>query len=324
MRLAGTVSLFNFIFEPSGDVVPDLHLMKKFNFRFAPLLLIVVLSFFNIHSSAQKLIPLPNFKPSWVQEYKPFRIAGNLYYVGSYDLCSYLITTTHGHILINTGIPGSDTMIRRHVEELGFKISDIRILLTNQAHFDHVGGFAAIKKMTGAQVMIQEMDAPVLADGGNSDYLMGGHGLIFTPVKADRLLHDRDTVRLGDMQVIVLHHPGHTKGACSFLFDVKDKARTYRVLIANIPTLLDDTKFPGMPTYPQVEKDYAYTLDAMKRLQFDLWFAAHANQFDLDKKRKEGDGYHPEVFSDRAGYDKAIGDCYQSYLKKLDKKVSTP
>src|SRR5258707_243843 len=124
--------------------------------------------------------------------------------------------------------------------------------------------------------MIEEMDASVMADGGNSDFLMGGRGPIFPPVKADRLLHDRDTVRLGDMKIVVLHHPGHTKGACSFLFDIADGARTYRVLIANIPTLLDDAKFPGMPSYPQVEKDYAYTLKAMKGLSFDLWFAAHA------------------------------------------------
>jgi metallo-beta-lactamase class B len=298
--------------------------MKKLNSRFPSFLLAAVLSFSGIHSTAQKLIPLPNFKPAWVQEYKPFRIAGNLYYVGSADLACYLITTTQGHILINTGLPGSDSMILRHVEELGFKISDLRILLTNQAHFDHVGGFAAIKKRTSARIMIDEEDASVLADGGNSDFIMGGHGMMFQPVKADRLLHDKDTIRLGDMRVEVLHHPGHTRGACSFLFDVKDETRTYRVLIANIPTLLDDTKFPGMPAYPQVEKDYAYTLDAMKKLQFDLWFAAHAGQFDLDKKRKPDDGYHPEAFSDRAGYDKAIGECYQDYLKRAAKKNNTP
>lgn len=297
--------------------------MTNFNFRFPNLLLAAVLSFFSIRSAAQKLIPLPNFKPSWVEEYKPFRIAGNLYYVGSHELCSYLITTTQGHILINTGLPGSDTMIRRHIEELGFKISDVRILLTNQAHFDHVGGFAAIKKSTGARIMIQQMDAPVLADGGNSDFLMGGHGRIFQPVKADGLLYEQDTVRLGGMEVVVLHHPGHTKGACSFLFDVKDEVRTYRILIANIPTLLDDTKFPGMPTYPLVEKDYAYTLAAMKSLQFDIWLAAHASQFGLDKKHKPGDGYHPEVFSDRAGYDEVIGDCYTDYLKKRKEKAGT-
>jgi len=295
--------------------------MKKFNVRFTNLLLVAVLSFSSIRSVAQKLIPLPYFQPVWVKDYKPFRIAGNLYYVGSYELGCYLITTKQGHILINTGIPGSDTMIRHHVEELGFKISDIKILLTNQAHFDHVGGFAAIKKMSGAKVMVEQMDAPVVADGGNSDYLIGGRGLVFQPVKVDRILRDRDTVRLGEMKILVLHHPGHTKGSSSFLFDVKDEARTYRILIANIPTLLDDTKFPGMPTYVHVEKDYTYTLDAMKQLQFDLWVAAHASQFALDKKRKQGDGYHPEIFSDRAGYDKAIEECYQNYLKRQNKKV---
>jgi metallo-beta-lactamase class B len=285
--------------------------------RYKLVVVTAVLAFFGFSCVAQKLIPLPYFQASWIEEYKPFRIAGNLYYVGSAELGCYLITTPRGHILINTGLPGSDTMIRRHVEELGFKISDIKILLTNQVHFDHVGGLAALKKMSGARVMIEEADAAVMADGGNSDYLMGGHGMIFQPVKADRLLHDKDTVQLGDMRVVVLHHPGHTKGSCSFLFDVKDETRTYRVLIANIPTLLDDTKFPGMPSYPQVEKDYTHTLGAMKKLQFDLWFAAHAGQFDLDKKHKQGDGYHPEAFSDRAGYDEDIEDCYQRYLKRL-------
>src|ERR1700744_2062399 len=101
------------------------------------------------HAAAQKLY-VPNFDTIWIKEQEPFRIAGNLYYVGSYDLCSYLITTPKGHILINTGIPGSDSMIRRHVEALGFRFSDIKILLTNQAHFDHVGAMAAIKKITHA------------------------------------------------------------------------------------------------------------------------------------------------------------------------------
>jgi metallo-beta-lactamase class B len=110
---------------------------------------------------AQKLTPLPNFQPEWIQDFPPFRIAGNLYYVGTYELASYLITTPAGDILINTGLPGSDTMIRRS---------------------------------TRAKMMIEEKDAPV---------------------KADRLLHDHDTVKLGGMEILVLHHPGHTKGACN-------------------------------------------------------------------------------------------------------------
>lgn len=280
------------------------------------LLSALVLLLASLSSPAQKLIPLPNFQPVWVQDYAPFRIVGNLYYVGTYDLGSYLITTPAGDILINTGIPGSDTLIRQHIEALGFKFRDIKILLATHAHFDHVGAFAAIKKATGAKVMIEEKDAPVVADGGNSDFLFGGKGPMFQPFKADRLLHDKDLVKLGDMEILVLHHPGHTKGACSYLFTVKDETRSYRVLIANIPTLLDATRFPSMPTYPKVMKDYAYTLDTMPKIQFDLWLASHASQFDLQKKHQPGDSYNPMVFADRAGYDAVIAEQQKEFTKR--------
>ena len=283
-------------------------------------LLIASLSLVRCYSSAQQLIKLPNVQESWLQDYEPFRIAGNLYYVGTYDLACYLITTPKGHILINTGLAESAPMIRAHVEKLGFRFSDVKILLATHAHYDHVGAMAAIKKMTGAKMMIHEYDAPVLADGGNSDFIFGGKGSMFQPVKADRLLHDHDTVRLDDMRIVVLHHPGHTRGACSFLFDVKDEHRSYRVLIANMPTILDETKLSGMPGYPNVGKDYGHTLDAMKKLSFDICVASHASQFGLHKKRKPGDGYHPEAFIDRPGYDAAIDDLRKAYLKRLTDK----
>lgn len=265
---------------------------------------------------AQELVKMPT-QESWSQDYQPFRIAGNLYYVGTYDLACYLITTPEGHILINTGLPGSATMIRSHIEALGFKFGDIKILLATHAHFDHVGAMAALKKMTDAKIIINEMDAPVLADGGNSDYVMGGKGPMFEPVKADSLLHEHDTVKFGGMQIIVLHHPGHTKGACSFLFNVTDEHRQYRILIANMPTILDETKLAGMPGYPNVGKDYAYTLEEMKKLQFDLWLASHASQFGLHEKHKPGDQYNPEAFTDRQGYDTALNELQQAYLKKV-------
>src|SRR6185312_8847384 len=138
----------------------------------------------------QKPAPRISIQDSWVRDYTPFRIAGNLYYVGSEELASYLITTPAGDILINTGAPGSDTLIRRHIEALGFHVGDVKILLTNQAHFDHMGGMAAIKKITGARFMVDEGDAEVVRDGGNSDFIFGGHGHLFEPVKAHRLLHD--------------------------------------------------------------------------------------------------------------------------------------
>jgi Zn-dependent hydrolases, including glyoxylases len=269
---------------------------------------------------AQKLVRLPNLDKEWSQDYPPFRIAGNLYYVGTYELAAYLVATPQGHVLINTGLDDSAPLIRAHVEKLGFKIKDIKILLTNQAHFDHVGAMAAIKEASGAQMMVSAKDAPSMADGGNSDYVMGGKGPMFLPVKAGRLLHDRDTIQLGGTAIVMLDHPGHTRGSCSFLIDVKDERQTYRVLIANMPSILDETKLAGMPGYPEVGKDYAYTLKAMKGLQFDLWLAAHASQFRLHKKHQPGDAYQPEVFKDRAGYDAALEALTKAYQKKLNDK----
>jgi len=267
-------------------------------------------------SFAQKLY-VPNFDSAWVRDQEPFRIAGNLYYVGTYDLTSYLLTTPKGHILINTGLPGSDSLIRKHVEALGFKFSDIKILLATHAHFDHVGAMAAIKRETGARLMIEEKDAPVMADGGASDFDMGGHGPMFEPVKVDRMLHDKDIVSLGGTRITVLHHPGHTKGACSFDVTVKDETRSYRVLIVNMPSILSETKFPSMATYPEVGRDYAYTLSEMPRMQFDIWLSSHASQFDLQKKHKPGDGYHPEAFFDRQTYDSEIKKLQETYNRRI-------
>jgi len=271
----------------------------------------------SLRTNAQHQIVHHDILPAWVLDYPPFRIAGNLYYVGSDDLACYLITTPKGHILINTGVAGSDTMIRRHVETLGFKFRDIRVLLTSQAHFDHVGAMAAIKKETGAKMMVEAEDAAVLEDGGNSDFDFGGKGFLFEPVRVDRRLHDRDSILLGGMKIEVLHHPGHTKGASSFLFTVKDDKGSYRVLIANIPSILAETKLPSMPAYKNVEKDYVYTLDTMPKLQFDIWFAAHTGQFNLHKKHQPGDPYHPMAFADRPGYDAEIREMRAGFEERL-------
>jgi metallo-beta-lactamase class B len=285
--------------------------------------LLILISLSSLHSQAQKLRPLINFDTTWVQEFMPFRIAGNLYYVGTRDLACYLLSTPKGLILINTGLPGSDTMIERHVEMLGFKYKDIRIILASHAHFDHAGGIAAVQKATGAKVMIEWRDALALADGGNSDFEFGGKGYMFAPVKADRWLKDHDTISFGGMHILVLAHPGHTKGSCSFLFTVKDSARSYRVAIVNIPSILSETQFPSMPTYPDVAKDYAYTLKSLKALHFDIWLASHASQFDLEEKWKPGDGYHPQAFIDRAGYDAILKDKQEQYNKKMAPHMSS-
>ncbi|MBN9482645.1 MAG: subclass B3 metallo-beta-lactamase [Bacteroidetes bacterium 43-93] len=266
---------------------------------------------------AQTIKHFPTLNKEWTQDMKPFRIAGNLYYVGTYDLASYLITTPEGHILINTGTYGSAEMIKRHVQRLGFKFSDIKVLLLTHAHYDHAADIARVKQMTHAKLMVNAQDAGVIADGGLSDFEYGKYGAHYTPVTPDVLLYDGDTIKLGGMNVVMLHHPGHTKGASSFLFDVKDEHRSYRVLIANMPSILDEYTLPSMVTYPNIGKDYGYTLEAMKHLQFDIWLASHASQVDLHKKHKDGDPYNPDVFIDHAGYDAALQKIQETYDKKM-------
>lgn len=262
----------------------------------------------------------PPSSEDWLKDYKPFRIAGNLYYVGSYDLTSFLITTPKGHILINTGVASSAQMIKAHVEELGFKMKDIRILLTNQAHHDHVGAMAEIKKMTGAKFMVDEKDAAVIKDGGVSDYYFSDFQKepTFQSFRIDRLLKDKDTISLGGTKLTMLHHPGHTKGSCSFLVNVRDSARTYRVLIANMPSIIIDKKFSEVKSYPGMAGDYLYTIPAMAKLDFDIWVAAHASQFGLQEKRKETDGYDPSVFADKEDYKRRI----EKLQAALDKKIA--
>lgn len=277
---------------------------------------VILLSLTFSVACGQAVTSPPVSDSAWIQPYEPFRIAGNLYYVGTYDLACYLITTKQGNILINTGMAESVPMIRRNIETLGFNFNDIAILLTTQAHFDHVAGMAEIKKITGARMMVHKGDAEVLGDGGKSDFLFGGSST-FVPVKADRILHDRDTISLGGTTLTVFHHPGHTKGASSFRVDVTDEKRSWRVLIVNIPSILPQTRLSGMPAYPNVGKDYAYALASLKELQFDLWVASHASQFRLHEKRKPGDPYRPEAFNDRPGYEAAINTIKKEYGKRL-------
>ena len=286
--------------------------------KYLQLVLLAAFLFSGLITNAQKFAPFPVMQQNWRYDYKPFQVVGNLYYVGTYDLACYLITTPKGHILINSGLSEETPMLIKHITDLGFKISDIKILLTTHGHYDHVAGMAELKALTKAKVMINEYDAPVVEDGGKSDYAFGDRGATFEAVKVDTRLHDGDLVKLGDMELKALHHPGHTKGATGFLFDVKDKDKTYKVFIANMPTILDQTNLANMPTYPNVAKDYATTFEKMKAVQFDLWLASHAAQFNLHTKYKPDDTYNPEVFRDRAGYDAAIDRFYNLYLRKLN------
>jgi metallo-beta-lactamase class B len=258
--------------------------------------------------------------PEWSKPYLPFRIVGNLYYVGTYDLACYLIITPKGNILINTGLADSEKQIKNNIKTLGFRFADTKILLNTQAHYDHMGAMAAIKKKTKAKLFLDEKDAETAMDGGKSDYALGGEMSSFAPVNPDKLLKNNDAINLGNMQLVIMHHPGHTKGSSSYLFTVKDAKKSYKVLIANMPTIVTDSSFDSIPAYPEIAADYAYTLNAMKNITFDIWLASHASQFDLHTKHKPGDAYCPSTFVDKVGYETALKDLQKDFDEKINKK----
>lgn len=277
---------------------------------------------FNVLLYAQTVHEPKNHPEEWSQPYEPFRIAGNLYYVGTYDLASYLIVTDQGNILINTGLEGSLPVIKNNIRKLGFKYNDIKILLLNQAHYDHLGAMADIKKETGAMLYVDGADADVLKSGGKSDYEMGKYGVTFKPVNPDFILKDRQVVTLGSTKLMILHHPGHTKGSCSYLFETQDQSRSYKVLIANMPSIIIDHTFSEVSAYPEIAKDYAYTFREMKKVDFDVWVAAHAGQFSLHEKHHPKDPYHPEAFMNKKEYFDELAELEKEYLEKKSKDLN--
>ena len=267
----------------------------------------------------QKLTAASGFaQPEWIQPFPPFRIAGNLYYVGTYDLACYLVSTPAGHILINTGLADSTAQLRTNIETLGFHLADVKILTTTQGHFDHVAAMAEIKRLTGAQLWVSAPDAPLLESGGKTDFRFGSDpSAHFAPVAVDRRIEDGGKIALGGTELTLHLHPGHTRGAASFTLTVKDDDRSYRVLIANMPSINPGVVLTGKPSYPGIADDYARSFRELRGITADLWLSSHAGQFDLHSKHKPGDPYAPQRFIDPAGYRGALDALEKAYRDQL-------
>ena len=265
--------------------------------------------------------PVAAQNAEWRQPFPAFKLIGNVYWVGTYDLSTYLITTSAGHILINTGFADTVPLIKRGVEELGFDLADVKILLATHAHGDHVAGLAALKRDTGAQMMMSEADAVLLEDGGKSDFRFGdGVNASFEPVQVERRLKDQDTITLGDVTLTAHHHPGHTKGATSFALTVRENGRDYRVVIANLGSINPGVTVSGMPKYPLIADDYARTFAAQKALPVDVFLASHAAQFRMHEKYQPGAAYDPNRFVDPQGYRAAVERLEALYREQFAKE----
>jgi len=247
--------------------------------------------------------------PDWTTPVAPFRIADNLYYVGSRDLASYLIVTSAGDILINSSLESSPALIRTSVEQLGFHFSDIHILLISHAHFDHDAGSAEIKRMTGARYMVMDSDVPVVESGGAKDFFYPGDR--YPPAKVDRVLHDGDKVELGGAVLVAHKTPGHTRGCTTWTMRTSQQGKPVNVVIVgswNVNPGFRLVSRPGKPaSYPGIADDYRKTFAVLKGLPCDIFLGAHGQYFDMPAKLERANaGAGQRVWIDPEGYRKAV------------------
>lgn len=259
--------------------------------------------------------------PDWTEPFPPFRVAGNLYYVGSKGLASYLLTTAQGNILINSDLEDNVPMIQASVEKLGFKFKDTKILLISHAHWDHDAGSAMIKEATRATYMVMDADVPVVESGGKADFQYGTTpASLYRPTKVDRVLHDGDEVRL-DGTVLVAHlTPGHTKGCTTWTMNVQQNGKTYAVVIVGSTSVNAGYKLVHNTAYPQIAEDYERMWRVLKSLPCDIFLGAHGSYFGLEEKyplMKEG-GANP--FIDPEGYKKFVAEKEKDFRSELSRQ----
>lgn len=284
---------------------------------------VLIAILFSVSTPAQKNA-FTNANPSWVNPFPAFRIAGNLYYVGSQDLAAYLIVTPQGNILINSNLESSPQQLKKAIESLGFKYSDTKILLISHGHFDHCAGSAEIKRETGAKYEVMAQDVPVVESGGRNDFhYASDKSMWFPSTKVDRILHDGDTVSLGGVTLTAHLTAGHTKGTTTWTLDEQENGRTLHVVIVGSPNVNPGYKLVNNKTYPQIAGDYRHEFEVLKNLPCDVFLGAHGIYFDLHEKYQRFKNGDKNAFIDPAGYKAYIADREQAFKTELRRQSAS-
>jgi metallo-beta-lactamase class B len=252
--------------------------------------------------------------PDWHAEFPPFQIAGNLYYVGTADLAVYLIHTPRGNILINSDFKQDLPVIKKSIEQLGFKYSDTKIVLISHAHGDHDEGTGVIKQETGAKLMV--MDADVAAEQSTASGRPAAH--------VDRVLHDGDTVALGGSKLVAHLTPGHTPGCTTWSMQEKDGARTLNVVIIGSPNVNPGYILVGNKNYPQIADDYVKTFAVLKSLPCDVFLGAHGAYFGLKAKYDKMKAGDKNAFIDPDGYKAYVAERDDTFRKEWERQKQNP
>ena len=230
----------------------------------------------------------PDERAAWNQPVEPFRIIGNVYYVGAAGVSAFLIHSPGGSILLDGGLPETAPHIAASIAKLGFDIRDVEFLLNSHAHFDHSGGLYELQQKTGAAVVASAEDAQLLRDGHR------GH----RGVPVDRIVRDGETVRAGGAAMTAHLTPGHTKVCTTWTTTVRESGRDYRVLL-HCSTSVVDTLI-GNREYPHIVHDYQRTFATLDSMKADVFLHAHPSFFGMAEKRKRMAAGAPNPFVDPA------------------------
>jgi metallo-beta-lactamase class B len=252
--------------------------------------------------------------PDWHRPFPAFRIAGNLYYVGTADLAAYLVHTPQGNILINSDFRQDVPLIQSSIEKLGFRYRDTKILLISHAHGDHDEGTGLIQKQTGAKLMVMEAD--VQEEESNGPGRPGAH--------VDRVLRDRDTVQLGGAKLTAWLTPGHTKGCTTWTMQVHDSGRTLNAVIIGSPNVNPGYLLVDNKDYPQIAQDYVKTFAVLNALPCDLFLGAHGSYFGMLAKYEKLKSGGPNPFIDPDGYHAYVSEREAAFRQEWERQKKNP
>lgn len=257
--------------------------------------------------------------PSWVAPVEPFNVIGNVYYVGTEGLSSFLITSEAGHILIDGTLPQNVPQIVDSIKTLGFKIEDVKILLNSHAHFDHSGGLNELKALSGAKLVASEGDRSALEGG----FYLGAEFTddYFAPrVSVDEIISDMETIELGENQLTANITPGHSRGCTSWTLPLTLEGEVYDVLFFCSATVAGNRLVPAQ--YAGIVEDYKTTFDKTRNWKPDVFLSNHPSFFEMKTKRakqKDGDLL---AFVDRDGFPAMMQRLETDFKSKLQKAKS--
>jgi metallo-beta-lactamase class B len=252
---------------------------------------------------------------------EPFKLIGNIYYVGASDVTSFLITTPQGLILLDGGFAETAPMIQKNIEKLGFKVSDVHILLNSHAHLDHAGGLAALKQISGAKMVASAGDKPLLEAGGHNDPQFG-NSLVFPPVQVDQVIGDTETIELGNVVLHAVLTPGHTPGCTTWTMQAQERGRTYDVVFFCSTSAPDPYRLVNNKAYPQIVTDYVHTFARLGALPCDVFLGPHGSFFHLQEKMDRlnaGSVLNP--FIDPPEYQTFLAESENAFRQKLQKQT---